>query len=85
MTDLGRIWMVFVGLVAIAVGVWRARRPRTEEKLRRGFFLPSPPRPSFREPPTYEQMTQWKTVLGYFCAFCGLVVIGLAIFIPDAS
>ena len=48
-TDLGRIWIVFVGLVAIAVGVWRARRPQTEEKLRRGFFLPSPPRPSFRQ------------------------------------
>ena len=28
-------------------------------------------------------MTHWKTVLGYFLAFCGLVMIGFAIFLPE--
>ena len=85
MPDLARIFAVLVGLVAIALGVWRARRPWTEQKLRSSFFLPDPPRPSFREAPTYEQMRRWRLILSYFLAFSGVVMIGLAIFLPDAS
>ena len=67
MTNAARIFFGLAGLFFFPFGLWVARRPRTEEQLRKDFFLMNPPiQPTKREPPTYEQMNRWRTLIGYW-------------------